>query len=377
MVKNNKFFIKSVFKSLHFAYQRVFVIFLAIFIGACVSAGFLGIYFDIDTKMSSELKAYGANFIIIPNTDENFIHQEEYENLLKKFNKQDLIASTPFLYGFYNLGVKNGIVAGVDFNGLKKCKPFLEIRQGSMSLSDFTKDSAFLGINLAKSLEVKIGDSITITNPKNLESQNVIVKGIFYGGDESDELMYIDIKKSQALIEKNIINYANAVVKGDFKKISKISHDLSDENISAKPIAQISLSEGAILNKIKSLMALISIIVLIISSTSVNTTLSSIILSRKKEIALHEALGAKKTDIVYIFGSEILLLSVFASVLGALCGYFLSQILGYLIFKTGIDFRVMSVVLAIVISMICSVLAAYYPLKQALKIKIIDNLRGE
>lgn len=41
-------------------------------------------------------------------------------------------------------------------------------------------------------------------------------------------------------------------------------------------------------------MFLIILVVLIIVTTSVNTTLSSIIFSRKKEIALRLALGAKK-----------------------------------------------------------------------------------
>lgn len=143
---------------------------------------------------------------------------------------------------------------------------------------------SFLGINLAKSLEAKINQTITITNPKNLVSKNVIVKGIFYGGDESDELMFVDISISQALDEEKVINYANAVINLNFDKISNLSKELSNDLINAKPIAQISLSEGSMLDKIKGLMALIGLVILIISSTSVNTTLSSIIFQEKKKL---------------------------------------------------------------------------------------------
>ncbi|MDU5326241.1 ABC transporter permease, partial [Campylobacter ureolyticus] len=233
------------------------------------------------------------------------------------------------------------------------------------------------GINLAKSLEAKINQTITITNPKNLVSKNVIVKGIFYGGDESDELMFVDISVAQALDEEKVINYANAVINLNFDKISNLSKELSNDLINAKPIAQISLSEGAMLDKIKGLMALIGLVILIISSTSVNTTLSSIIFSRKKEIALNLALGATKKDIVKLFGTEIAIITIFSAVLGAFSGYILAQILGMMIFKASIDFRILSVIIAVLISLICSFIAAFYPIKKAIKINLADTLRGE
>lgn len=374
----NNFLIKSIFKSLKFGYQRVLVIAVAIFIGAMVSGAFLNIYFDIDSKMSKELKAFGANLIITANNDENFIDQNSLKDAISKIDKTKIIGYTPYLYGFYNLQTTNGIVAGVDFAGLKKTKPFLEIRKGSMNIADFKENSAFLGLNLAKILEAKIGQKIVITNQQNLKSTQVIVKGIFYGGDESDEIMFISLKNAQLLHDDgDVINYADAVISGNFGEILKISDEISSKKLNAKPVAQISLSQGVILEKIKALMALISIVILIISSTSVNTTLSSIIFSRKKEIALNMVLGATKKDIIKLFGYEIFLLALIASILGGFCGYFLAQILGLVIFQTGINFRLISVIIAVFISLICSGFAAYYPLKQALKINLAENLRKE
>ena len=46
MEENNKFFLSSIFKSLKVGSKRVFVIFIAIFIGTSVSSGFLGIYYN-------------------------------------------------------------------------------------------------------------------------------------------------------------------------------------------------------------------------------------------------------------------------------------------------------------------------------------------
>ena len=60
----DKFFLNELFKSISFSYQRLFIIVLSVFIGALTCSAFLNIYFDIDTKLSKELKAYGENVMI-------------------------------------------------------------------------------------------------------------------------------------------------------------------------------------------------------------------------------------------------------------------------------------------------------------------------
>ena len=378
MAQNSRFFIHSVFSSLRFASRRVAVIFIAIFIGAAVSAAFLNLYFDTNSKMSKELKAYGANLVVSPKNDEIFIDTNAVYGAFSRVDKAHLLSYTPYLYGFFSLGSSSGVVAGVDFSGFRKSKPLIQIQKGSFGVKDFCDKCAFLGVNIAKSLEAKIGETIEITNPKNQKMDKFIVKAIFSLGDESDDIVYIDLKQAQNLLgDGDVINYADAVINGSFDEISQIAASLSSDKINAKPLARVSLAQGAILDKIKALMALISVIVLVISSTSVNTTLSSIIFSRRKEIALNLSLGATNGDIVRLFGYEICILTLIASILGAFGGYLLSQLLGFLIFNSGINFRIMSIILAVLISVLCSAIAAIYPIKQALHVNLAQNLRGE
>lgn len=55
---------------------------------------------------------------------------------------------------------------GTDFRALKITKPFIEVKEGSFSLSDFDENSAFLGINLSKQLGLKVGNELQITTQK-------------------------------------------------------------------------------------------------------------------------------------------------------------------------------------------------------------------
>ena len=370
----DKFFLNELFKSISFSRQRLFVILLSVFIGALTCSAFLNIYFDIDIKLSKELKAYGANVMISPKNKENLISNEDFENAKQGLKARAL---TPFLYEFLNLGSTSGVVLGTDFRALKLSKPFLEVKEGSFSLSNFDENSAFLGINLAKQLGLKVGNELQIYNPKNAKSVKLKIKAILLSNDEFDGLALVSLSILQGLSDKFGINYANGVVYGSFDEVSAKTQSISSENINAKPISSVSLSEGLVLNKIKALMFLIILVVLIIISTSVNTTLSSIIFSRKKEIALRLALGAKKSEIFKLFASECFVVSFVASFLGSICGIFLANIFGYLIFNSSIDFRFKAVFIAFIISLAFAFLASFFPIKKALKINVCENLKGE
>lgn len=415
MQKNTTFFNKTIINSLIFSYTKVSVIFISLFIGACVSSAFLNISFDIESKLSNELKAYGANFIIYPAYDKNHISMKDYEAKLSQIPKDKLKDSNPYLYGFFSLGSNSAIVAGVNFESLKNMMPFIEVRDGHFGSSVFNENSVFVGVNVAKNLELKVGELLTITNPKTTQSVDLVIEGIVSSGDEFDYTLLAPLEVVQNLldsafdtingcdvtcsVDENIpqnpflnidnsnifqksttqgfLHYAELILYGNFDEVKKIGELLSDDSIIAKPIPQVSISEGVILSKIKSLMLLICITILLIASLSVNTSLSSIIFARKKEVALHLSLGAKKSQIAKLFGIEVLIIAMCASILGAFCGYLLANVLGFIIFDSSISFRILSVLLSILITLLSAGIASFYPIKKALNINIITNLKGE
>ena len=448
MNNNAKFFYKSILNSLRVSFARVGVIAVSLFIGACVASAFLNISLDIESKLSNELKVYGANFIISPAHGQNRIDSQVYESKIAMIPKDKLKVAAPFLYGSFSLGSNTAIVAGVDFSAIKAISPFIEVREGHFGNSVFDENSAFVGVSLAKAFEIKSGSQITLTNPKSLDSVDLEVKGIISSGDELDGIVLAPLKVVQALVgdlgnssltqssrelEKSsidrqqvlshsdfsaqptnlaqdtriaddsnnsslrgriadsheaihesqkdnradFIHYAKLILYGNFAEVAQIGTNLSDEKVIAKPIAQVSISEGIVLGKIKALMLLICLIILLIASLSVNTSLSSIIFARKKEVALHLSLGAKKAQIAKLFGAEVLFLALVSSIFGALCGYLLANLLGFIIFNSSVSFRILSVVGAVAITLISAFLASFYPIKKALNINIITNLKGE
>lgn len=377
MDSNKRFFYKSILNSLRISFGRVGVIAVSLFIGACVASAFLNISLDIESKLSNELKVYGANFIISPSHGQNHIKSKVYESKIAEIPKDKLKVSAPFLYGFFGLGSNSAIVAGVDFSAIKGVFPFIEVVDGHFGNSVFDENSAFVGVSLSKSAEIKVGDTITVTNQKTLESQDLEVKGIISSGDELDGIVLAPLSVVQNLANLQAIHYAKLVLYGNFSEVKKIGELLSDDLVSAKPIAQVSISEGIVLQKIKSLILLICATILFIATLSVNTSLSAIIFARKKEVALHLSLGAKKAQIAKLFGAEVLFLALISSVLGAFFGYGLANLLGWIIFNSSISFRIFSIFGAVFITLFFAFIASFYPIKKALNINIITNLKGE
>lgn len=378
MVGNN-FFITQVKKSIVFSKQRLFVIIIAIFMGTAVSNAFLNVYFDIDNKMSKELKSYGANMILSAK-DSDYVEINDVSSIKNEINSNKLLAFLPYLYFTPSYSSRQILVAGVDFDEFRKINKFLTILKGSLSPSEYNKnDSIYLGIDLANTLDKKINSKLILNYQKDfkLVEKTFIVKGIISSGDEIDAMAFINLNEAKEFSGINDrYSYVSLIVDDNFANLSKLSENIKNQNAELKTIPSVSIKEGAILEKIKGLMLLISIVILVISSTSVNTTLSSIIFSRRKEIALHLALGASKNDIVRLFVSEVFILTLVSSLLGSIGGFVLAQILGSLIFSASIDFRLSAFILAIVISFVFAAFAAFIPIKKALSVDIVGNLRG-
>lgn len=373
----NRFFINLILKSLKNGSARVAVIAISIMLGASVCAAFINVYLDIDAKVSRELKSYGANLVLTPANGGEFMSESKLDKDMKKAGKMAL-GYSGYLFAQASIGTTDAIVMGARFSSLKKTKPFLDLKEGSYINFDFDDKNILIGTDLAKQSGFKVGDEIELRTNGSNEIIKVRVKGIVASGDKEDALLITSLSLAQKLAKKpDTLNYADAVILGDFDEVKQIAQKLSNTKISAKVIAKISKQEGYVLAKIKLLMALVSFVILLITSLCVNTTLSTILLARSREIALLRALGASKKDILSLFSAEIFVLAFSFALIGSGLGYILAQFLGEAIFSAHIDFRVASMPIATLLALGFAGLAAIYPLRRALRLNMADILRGE
>ena len=383
-VANHSMFWRLIFRAIRLRLQRVLIIFTALTVGASIVTAMAAVYFDINTKMSQELRTFGANFYI-GSADGGMINEAELNAILQNAPNDLVTASSPYLYGVVRSDLEKIVLMGVNFDAMRTLAPYWQITGSAINVN-FDDRNAIIGKSLAERLHLKVGDSLQLS--KNaVEKHRFTIKGIVEAGDATDNMLIVNLEFAQNWLEKEgLANNALLNVQSSSEKNGNVVNQVDQftdrimqqyPDLTARPIRKVSASEGQILDKIKGLMGLISLVILILATLCVNTTLIAIVGERAKEFALQKALGAKQSDIIKQISTEILIIALCAIVAGLILGYILAQLLGLTVFKSYIDMRLPVIPITIVLSLLVAFIAVIVPTKRALNIQTANVLKGE
>ncbi|MGC6341848.1 ABC transporter permease [Bisgaard Taxon 45] len=375
--KSKSMFWRLIFRALRLRLQRVFIIFAALTVGASIVTAMAAVYFDINTKMSQELRTFGANFYIGSNSS-GLIQEQQLQQILAQAPPGLVTAASPYLYGVTRSDLEKIVIMGVWFDAMKTLSPYWQVT-GTQIGVNFDDRNAMIGKTLAERLQLKVGDSITLS--KNaVEKHRFRIKAIIEAGDATDNMLIVSLAFAQYWLEKEE-QATNALlnVKNDQGQVDQFATTLQHNypELEIRPIRKVSASEGQILDKIKGLMGLISVVILILATLCVNTTLIAIVGERAKEFALQKALGAKKQDIIQQIGTEAFIIAICAICSGLVLGYLLAQVLGLTVFKAYIDMRLPVIPITIFLSLLVACIAVIVPTRRALAIQTANVLKGE
>ena len=377
--KTQSMFWLLIFRALRLRLQRVFIIFTALTVGASIVTAMAAVYFDINTKMSQELRTFGANFYI-GSADGGMMNQAELNAILQKTPNGFITAASPYLYGVARSDLEKIVLMGVNFDAMRILAPYWQITGSEINVN-FDDRNAMIGKTLAERLHVKVGDSLQLS--KNaVEKHSFNIKGIVEAGDATDNMLIVNVEFAQNWLNKEgVVNNALLNVQNEqgANTVDQFAEKIMQQypDLTARPIRKVSASEGQILEKIKGLMGLISLVILVLATLCVNTTLIAIVGERSKEFALQKSLGAKKFDIIRQISTEILIIAFCAIIIGLGLGYLLAQVLGITVFKSYIDMRLPVLPITVVLSLLVAFVAVIIPTRRALSINVANVLKGE
>ena len=372
-------FWRLIFRALRLRLQRVFIIFTALTVGASIVTAMAAVYFDINTKMSQELRTFGANFYI-GSADGGMMNQAELNAILQKAPNGFITAASPYLYGVARSDLEKIVLMGVNFDAMRILAPYWQITGSAINVN-FDDRNVMIGKTLAERLHVKVGNSLQLS--KNaVEKHSFNIKGIVEAGDATDNMLIVNVEFAQNWLDKEgVVNNALLNVQNEqgANTVDQFAEKIMQQypDLTARPIRKVSASEGQILEKIKGLMGLISLVILVLATLCVNTTLIAIVGERSKEFALQKSLGAKKFDIIRQISTEILIIAFCAIIIGLGLGYLLAQVLGITVFKSYIDMRLPVLPITVVLSLLVAFVAVIIPTRRALSINVANVLKGE
>jgi putative ABC transport system permease protein len=398
--------IKYALKSLSKRKLRSFLTILSILIGitsifALVSFG-LGIQHYVDTlaeesgtdKFFVQAKGIGA-----PGTDENFFLTKEDVDFIEKINGVDEVTG---LY-FKNIELefddqkKYNYLIGMDVDKLELIEESFTVKvDEGRDLKDGDLFKIVLGHNYR--LEKKIFDRALKIGDKILIEENKFEVIGFYeevGNPSDDAQVYITMEAYEILYpqDKDEFGFLMGRVFDSTRTqqmAEKITEDLRDEkgqeegkeDFFVQTFEDALETFGTIINVINGILILIAFISLIVASVNIMNTMYTAVLERTKEIGIMKAVGARNSDIMFIFIFESGVLGFIGGVIGVFFGWLIAKAGGVAAAAGGFSslqpiFPWYLVVGCVLFALFIGAISGITPALRASKLNPVDALRYE
>ncbi len=193
--------------------------------------------------------------------------------------------------------------------------------------------SAIFGTELAKRLDVDVGDTVTIITRTAYDSPtgvNVVVKGLFFTGlggvDRS--LFYIPLDIGQQLLDLEDQATEVVLLLHDAGKSVSVAQDIQAQTgLSVVPYQYNSILRY--INSFYIIFSLFYIIVLLVACSAIANTMLMVVFERTREIGMLKAMGLNSLSIVSLLTIEAGIIGIIGSSAGAVLGGVLSYWLKY------------------------------------------------
>jgi putative ABC transport system permease protein len=293
--------------------SRTLTAFFAIAIAAAVATALLNLYVDLESKLSSEFRKFGANVVVVANQGQS-LSPELIANIEKTLPPSAV--AVPFAYVVANTSSgKPIVIAGTDFEAARRLN-------GWWSVTNWPSGSgaALVGERAAASLGSEEANSLTFGG----RSFRFTRAGEVRTGGPEDSRIYLPLSDFVAwtAVQPSTLELA---IPGSSEKvnsaIARIRQAIQGSNAEVRPVRQIVEAETRVLDKTRAILFFSTIVIAVMVALCVLATLTASVLERRRDYAVMKALGSSKQLVNAIFISESLVLAV----AGAICGFVLGS----------------------------------------------------
>jgi len=264
-----------------------------------------------------------------------------------------------------------------------------KINQNIFEIEKNIDNWVFIGVELARSLNLKVGMPLQINIPGNsmtilgpvLNSRQLTIKGIFNTGvyDFDKYFIFSNIDQFKNNISNKVIDVYLNNKNFDYSDLDGLNYSTwEDQN---QTLAQALSTE-------KNVMFVILFFIIVISSFTIISNQIFFIKEKYKDIILLKALGIKQSKICFIFFLNSFFISFFSIVIGTCLGLllstnidsvenFLSYLLNFELWNNEIRYltsmpysiKLNDIVFIVSISLFSSLVASYIPILRIFRIK--------
>lgn len=415
-------------------WKKMIMIALTIALGASLATAMISVVLDVGDKVNQELKTYGANIKVVSKESSivsdlydveggagqgAYLREDELGNIKTIFWAFNIVDYAPFVNTEAELsGGESVTVVGSWFNhhmelptgetldaGMQSLRSWWDITSGSW-LDEQSEDDghgAMLGCGLAESMGVSVGDTIHLSGTAS--EGDYRVAGIYDAGGDEDNQIYVQLDAAQELagldgcidsIEVSALTtpdnelavkaakdpgsltvsqyetwYCTAYVSSICYQIQEVVTDSV-----ASAVRQVADSEGAILDKTRLLMVLITILSLIGSALGISNLVTASVMERSGEIGLMKAIGAYNGPVTGLVLTEIMITAIAGGIAGFGAGVGFAQIIGQSVFGSAIQIRTMVIPIVAVLVVVVTLAGSLPAIRMLQRLAPAEVLHG-
>lgn len=271
---------------------------------------------------------------------------------------------------------------------------------------DQSENSAYIGLEIANQLNVKIGDKINIIIPKinvsmlefTLKTKIFIVAGIFDTGmyEYNDLLLYIPILTAKSLISDKVSEIEIIIKNFNYTKNYLMQvNDLLMKEFTQNLFAYNWINDTffKVLKIEKNVMFFVLLFIIFIAAFNIFSSLIMLVKDKYQSIIIFRSLGITKTSITKIFAFVGFALGLFGTTVGTIIGFiFLFNInnikdifnfmpnfntfsfIIYILTYLPNEIKVNETIMISFLTLLISLLATIYPSLKASNSKITESL---
>jgi putative ABC transport system permease protein len=396
-------------------------------LAASIASAMLGVSFDIGDKMNRELKTYGANIAVYPRgvsllgdlygleegeTGGRYLREEELGNIKTIFWAFNIVDFSPFFSTKVLLDGEEVRLEGAWFDHQLKLPTGEETGAGLISMKNWWDiqgswpehdGDIIIGMNIAARFGIQTGQALTLEGAGG--AYHFRVSGVFSSGGEEDDELFTTLRAAQELAGKSetvsrievsalttpdnelsrraSVNPRSLSIK-EWEQwyctayVSSICYQI-DEVLTgsiSKPVRRVSESEGAILEKTKLLMVMITVLSLAGAALGISNLVSASVLERSAEIGLFKAVGAAENQVAGLVTAGIVTASLAGAVPGFFMGCLFAKIIGRSVFNADIAIRAAVVPLVALLVLIMTFAGCLPAIRSLLRLRPAETLHG-